>query len=57
LPTGLDGWIPARAWVLSPEPAVREALPLQTVENVYKCTVPQVDLWDILVIDMKKGGR
>jgi hypothetical protein len=57
LPGGLDGWIPARAWVLSPDPAVREALPLQTVENVYKCTVPEVDLWDILVIDMKKGGR
>jgi hypothetical protein len=57
LPGGLDGWIPARAWVLGPDPAVREALPLQTVENVYQCTVPEVDLWDILVVDMKKGGR
>jgi hypothetical protein len=56
-PGGLGGWIPARAWVLSPEPALREALPLQTVENVYQCTVPEVDLWTILVIDMTKGGR
>jgi hypothetical protein len=54
---GLGGWIPTRAWVLSPEPALRQALPLQTVANVYQCTVPEVDLWDILVIDMRKGGR
>jgi hypothetical protein len=57
LPGGLSGWTPVDAWRLSPEPAVRESLPLSAAEGVYKCTVPEVDLWTILVINMRKGGR
>ncbi len=57
MPTLLDGWKPVRATSLSPEPMSRENVPVQSVENVYKLTVPEVALWNILVIDMKKGGR
>jgi hypothetical protein len=57
LPAGLEGWTPVRATRLSPEPALREAVPLAAGGGVYKCTVPEVDLWTILVIDMTKGGR
>ncbi len=57
LPTLLQGWTPARATRLSPEPALREAVPMQPVEGIYKITVPEVALWNILVIDLKKGGR
>lgn len=57
MPTLLDGWKPVRAISLSPEPMSKINVPVQSVENVYKLTVPEVALWNILVIDMKKGGR
>lgn len=57
LPTMLQGWTPVRATRMSPEPALREAVPMAPVEGIYKITVPEVALWNILVIDMKKGGR
>ncbi len=57
MPTLLDGWKPVRATSLSPEPMVKENIPVQTVENMYKLSVPEVALWNVLVIDMKKGGR
>ncbi|OPZ87558.1 MAG: hypothetical protein BWY76_00397 [bacterium ADurb.Bin429] len=57
LPALLDGWTPTRATRLSPEPALREAVPVQAVEGVFKLTVPEVTLWNIVVIDLKKGGR
>lgn len=57
LPSLLGDWVPARAMLLSPEPALRERLALEAVEGVYRCTVPEVSLWNILVIEMRKGGR
>ena len=57
LPALLEGWTPVRATCLSPEPALRETLPLAAVAGVYNCTVPEVDLWTILVVDMTKGRR
>jgi hypothetical protein len=56
-PALLNGWSPTRATRLSPEPAVREAAPMQAVEGIYKITVPEVALWNIVVIDLVKGGR
>lgn len=57
LPGLLAGWTPVRAACLSPEPALRETLPVEAVEGVYKCTVPEVALWNVVVIDLQKGGR
>jgi hypothetical protein len=57
-PALLDGWTPVRATRMSPEPAVREAVPVAPTEAVYKITMPEVALWTILVVDLeKKGGR
>lgn len=57
-PTMLNGWTPVRATNLSPEPLVADTVPVQTMEGIYKVTVPSVALWHILVIDLEqKGGR
>ncbi|MHB9132095.1 MAG: hypothetical protein ACYDBB_13555 [Armatimonadota bacterium] len=57
-PALLNGWTPVRSTRLSPQPMLREAVPVTPVEGVYKINVPEVALWNILVIDMeKKGGR
>ncbi len=57
-PAMLQGWTPVRATDLSPEPATAQTLPVQPVEGVYKITVPTVELWHILIIDLApKGGR
>ena len=58
LPTLLDGWVPVRATRLNPEPMRQDAVPMQATEGVYQLTVPEVKLWNILVIDLEQqGGR
>jgi hypothetical protein len=57
LPTLLHGWTPVRATRLSPEPELHEAVPLQASEGVYKMTIPEVALWNILVIDLEQQGK
>ena len=53
----LDGFRPVRATCLSPEPARHEAVPIHEVEGAFAMAVPDVALWNILVIDLKKGDR
>ena len=56
-PQLLDGWKPVSATRLSPAPMLKEAVPVQQVEGLYRLTVPEVALWNILVVDLQKGGR
>jgi len=58
MPTLLNGWVPVRSTQLSPYPQIQAAVPVVASEGVYKMTVPEVKLWNILVIDLEqKGGR
>ena len=58
MPALLNGWVPVRATRLNAEPMLQEAVPVQATEGIYKMTVPEIKLWNILVIDLEQqGGR
>jgi hypothetical protein len=60
LPSLTADWRPVRVTCLSPEPQLHDQLALtDTGAGVQAIAVPEVDLWDILVIDLeaRKGGR
>jgi hypothetical protein len=50
----VKGWTVARATLLSPEPMLKEAVPVRPDGADFAMTVPDVVLWDILVIDLEK---
>ena len=57
-PSLLNGWTPVRATCLNPEPMLQEDVPVKLMEGLYTMKVPEIPLWNILVIDLeKKGGR
>lgn len=57
-PSLLNGWVPVKAMRLNPEPMLQQDVPIKQVEGLYQMTVPEIPLWNILVIDLeKKGGR
>ena len=51
------GWKPVRAARLTPDSLQVEWLPLVDVAGVPTVTVPELKLWNILVVDVEKGGR
>ena len=57
LAAGVKGWQPVRATRLSPEPMLKEAVPITPTGGDYALTVPEVAMWNLLVIDLKKGGN
>jgi len=54
LPTLLGGFRPVRATRLSPEPLLQEPVVVRPVEGTWQLDVPEVALWNILVIDLEK---
>lgn len=53
-PALLDKWKPVRAVVFSPEPFFKKELKIEQVEGVYTLKIPEIALWDILIINFKK---
>lgn len=58
-PSQPGGLLSVRVTRLSPEPLLKESLPIAVRDGVATVTVPEVKLWSILVIDLApaKGGR
>ncbi len=54
LDTGLEGWRPVRATRLSPEPILKESVPALAGGNASTFTLPEVAVWNILVVDCEK---
>ncbi|MCY3023074.1 MAG: hypothetical protein NTW87_29205 [Planctomycetota bacterium] len=58
LPGALTEWKVVRATRLSPEPALQETVPVTMADGACTLTVPEVAIWNILVVDCeKKEGR
>ncbi|MGD0094246.1 MAG: hypothetical protein ABSE73_30430 [Planctomycetota bacterium] len=58
LPGAFKEWKVVRAMRLSPEPALKETVPATPADGVCTILVPEVAVWNILVIDCeKKGGQ
>ena len=59
LPEAFKDWTPVRAMRLSPEPALKEAVPMAAAaDGARTLAIPEVAIWNILVIECeKKGGR
>ena len=58
-PTFPDGWTPRRVARLTPESQQVDWLPLVENAGVMTVTIPELKIWNILVIDVQagKGGR
>jgi hypothetical protein len=54
LPAATEGWTAKRATRLSPEPMLREDVPLKAGADGVSLTLPEVAIWNILVIDLVK---
>lgn len=50
----LKEWRPVRATRLSPQPPIKEQVPIRHVERIYVLSIPEVHLWNILIIDLKR---
>ena len=58
LPEAIKGWIPVRAMRLSPEPDLKEAVTMTAAaDGARTLAIPEVAIWNILVIDCEKGAR
>ncbi len=54
LPAALDGWTFKRATRLSPEPMLREEVAFKAEGDGIHLTIPEVAIWNVLVIDLGK---
>jgi hypothetical protein len=56
-PSGLSGWKLTRVTRLDVGKLVPEPLPVSTAIGVNSVTLPDVALWNVLVLDLEKEGR
>jgi hypothetical protein len=54
LPTLLGGFRPVSATRLSPEPLLQEPVAIRAVEGAWQLDVPEVALWNILIINLER---
>lgn len=54
--TLLGNWKLTRTVVISPEPFLKEDLKIEEIKGVYTLKIPEIVLWNILIINFEKRG-
>ncbi len=53
----LEGYKIARITRLNPKPIIKENLSFDFIEGVYKFKIDELNLWNIIVVELKKEKR